>query len=264
MTWSTGSALRTTLFALASSYCALACAPSAKEPAREPAPAPADGRESTDCRRLYERVGLAYERLAVVQKEGTASSQFLAIADVMNRLDASLGELAYRRDDVRLVSDEYRAAGKSLASASSAGGKYLGQLHAENAKAARAPDAFTQTMSRVIAHCKTTKDADCRRVATILQSLAGATSPARIAAARAELGAVNSSDPILQGSIESLRENLGELAAFAQSTSDTDAKRQAHTDDIGRATKAFSSLQPRAAALCDKELSGHGSFAALR
>ena len=253
-----------TLLAFASSLCAVACGPGAKELPREPERASTDGGDSLDCRQLYERVGLAYERLASVQKDGSASSQFLAIADIMDRLDASLGELAYRRDDVRLVSNEYRAAGKSLATASRAGGKYIGQLHAENAKATRGPDAFAQTMSRVIAHCKTTKDDNCRRVASILQSLGQGTSPARIEAARTDLGAIKASDPVLQGSIESLRENLAELSTVAQSTSESDAKRQAHTDDIGRATKTLASLQPRAAALCDKELAGRGSFAALR
>jgi hypothetical protein len=240
---------------------ATACGPAPQEPAAEPRPAPSsDHRSDASCQQLYDRVVVAYRRLGDIRAKSApeASATYLAIGDVMDRLDATLGEMRPERDDVRLLVGEYRTAARSMAVASREAGQLLAKAEEATAKMSAEngpPRALTRTVDRMVAHCKRTRDETCKRVADPLRALGeGTPSAERIETARSELGAIKSSDPELRGSIDALRETLAEMASLMRVAGDLEKRGRARSDDYARAAHGFSGLQHQATAACGREI----------
>lgn len=233
-----------------------ACAPPAQEPASEPPP-PRDG--GSGCQQLYDRVVIAHRRLGDINAKSSeaTSSKYLAMGDVMERLDVTLAEMKPGRDDVKLLVEEYRNAARAMAVASREAADLLAKAEDAKAKlgAENGPRSLPKIVERLVTRCRQTHDDDCRRVANPLRELGvGTPSAERIEAARTELGNVRSSDPELRGSVDALRETLAEMAGLVRTASELDKRGRARADDFARAAHGFSGLQNQANAACSREL----------
>lgn len=228
--------------------------PEPSAPRIEAAPAAA-----SECRALYDRVVMAYRRLADIRARGddTSSATYLAMGDVMDRLDASLAAMRPDRDDVKLLVDEYRTAARAMAVASRETGRVLAQAEGAKAKLSSGggPRALPSIVDRMVARCRQTHDDDCRRVAAPLRALGeGSPSSSRILAARADLDAIAPKDPELRGSVDAIRETLAEMASLVRTAEELEGEGRARVDAFARAAHGFSGLQTQATAACGAEI----------
>jgi hypothetical protein len=208
---------------------------------------------------------VAYVKLVDLSSKPPSSGIFLAFGDVMERLDVSLASVKPTRDDVRLVVEEYRAAARSVTTASREASALLAELKDANANAERNRREHQGIMDRMIAQCQRTRDEDCVRIARPMKMLgAGTFTVEQVERALAELGAVNPSDPVLRGGAAALVDNLREFGAFVRKTNELDERRRARSDELARATEGFSTLKVQASAACDKELNESARFSKLR
>ena len=224
-------------------------------PAASPDAPAADGVDS--CQQLSERVVSAHQRITEIQSSASeaTAAQYLAVGDVMDRLDKSLATVKAARDEVRLVIEEYRIAARSMAVASHEAGELLvkGEDATAKLRGEHGPRELPHIVERMVAHCKQTRDDTCRRIAAPVTSLGeGTPSPERIVAARAELGAITTADATLRGSIDAMREKLDESAKLMSVVRDIEGRRQARVDAYARAAEGFAGLSTQANAACHR------------